>query len=121
MPNPKIRTEDNKTQFSGRLRRIVSGVESTVDISVAANEIDVAAGNLKLYLEPPEGGTPLGPFNTSLETTGVDGRWIFETTSAIFSGQPTGRWGAQLEATFIDGTILTTDYEFFRVGAVAKV
>ena len=120
MPKIQIRTQDKKTEFSGRLRQSIKGVITTVNISVAAGLIDVAAGNLKLYLEPPEGGTPLGPFTTVLEGTGVDGRWKFETVTAIFSGQPTGRWGAQLEATFVDGTILTTDYEYFRVGPVAK-
>ena len=119
MPQPKIREDDSKTQFSGRLRRISAGVESTVDISVAANEIDVAGGKLNLYFEPPDGGTPLGPFATSLEGDGTDGRWIFETTEAIFADLPNGRWGAQLKAEFVDGTILWTDYEFFRVGQVA--
>lgn len=118
MPQLSIRTEDKQTEFSGRLQQSKKGVITIVDLSVAGNII--ATGDLKLYLEPPEGGTPLGPFTTVLEGTGVDGRWKFETTTAIFSGQPTGRWGAQLEATFVDGTILTTDYEYFRVGPVAK-
>lgn len=119
MPQQQIRTQDKKTEFSGRLRQSIKGVISTVDISVGAGLIDVAAGNLKLYLEPPEGGTPLGPFNTVLETDGTDGRWKFETTTKIFDGQPTGRWGSMLHATFIDGTELWTDYEFFRVGPAA--
>lgn len=119
MPNPAIRQEDTKSQISGRLRRLSASVETTVDISVAAGEIDVAAGKLNLFLEKPDGGTPLGPFAVSLEGDGTDGRWIFETASAIFQDQPTGRWGAQLKAEFVDGTILWTDYEYFRVGPVA--
>ena len=118
MPQLSIRTEDKKTEFSGRLQQSKKDIITIVDLSVAANII--AAGELRLYLEPPEGGTPLGPFTTVLEGDGTDGRWKFETVTAIFSGQPTGRWGAQLEATFVDGSILTTDYEYFRVGPVAK-
>jgi len=121
MPQIQIRTQDLKTEFSGRLRQSIKGVISTVDISVAAGIIDVAAGNLKLYLEPPEGGTPLGPFNTVLETDGTDGRWKFVTATKIFAGQPTGPWGAMLHATFFDGSELWTDYEFFRVGPVAII
>ena len=119
MPQPQIRTQDLKTEFSGRLQQSNKGVITTVDISVAANIIDVGAGNLKLYLEPPEGGTPLGPFDVVLESDGTDGRWKFETTTKIFDGQPTGRWGAMLHATFVDTSELWTDYEYFRVGPAA--
>lgn len=121
MPQNQIRTQDLKTEFSARLRQSNKGVITTIDISVGAGIIDVAGGNLKLFLEPPEGGTPLGPFNVTLETDGTDGRWKFETATRIFAGQPTGRWGAILQATFIDGSDLGTNYKFFRVGPMAIV